>query len=68
MLKLNGLWRRPAQSRLQRLLIMRDRNSLQQFYRWALGKPLSTISLSHGQLITQDARETFYQLFRRYRG
>jgi hypothetical protein len=66
LLKLNGAWRRPAQSRLQRLLMMRDRQRLALFYRWAMAKPFSVISMSHGQTISDEAREVFYQLFHGY--
>jgi hypothetical protein len=61
--RLNGVWRRPARSRLQRLLLLKDRQSLAAFYRWAMAKPFSQISMAHGQLITSGARECFYQLF-----
>ena len=66
--RLNGVWRRPALSRLQRLILLKDRESLASFYRWAMAKPFSRISMSHGQLITSDARETFYQLFHQFGG
>ena len=60
---INGVWQRPALSRLQRLRLNRDRTSLVPFYRWAMSKPFSQISMSHGQLITTEAREVFYRLF-----
>ena len=63
--RLNGVWRRPGISRLQRLLL-KDRQSLGDFYRWAMSKPFSQISMAHGHLLQADARETFYQLFRGY--
>jgi hypothetical protein len=64
--RLNGVWRRPALSRAQRLMLLKDRESLGAFYRWAMGRPFSQISMGHGQLITRDAREIFYRLFHRY--
>lgn len=64
----NGIWRRPANSRLQRLFLLRDRQSLGEFYRWALAKPFSQIVMAHGQIVTRDAREQFYQVFSRYGG
>ncbi len=64
--RLNGIGQRPALSRLQRLLLLKDRAELGGFYRWALGKPFSQISMAHGQLIASDAREHFYQLFSPY--
>ena len=45
---------------------MKDRDSLGEFYRWAMAKPFSRISMAHGQLITTGAREVFYQLFHQY--
>jgi len=63
---LNGVWQRPALSRVQRLMIIRDLSSVADFYRWAMSKPFSQISMSHGLLIGDQARETFYQLFHRY--
>jgi hypothetical protein len=64
--RMNGIWRRPGHSRLQRLLLLRDEESLGAFYRWALSKPFVQIAMAHGQLIAEDAREQFYQVFRRY--
>ncbi|MGE0623092.1 MAG: hypothetical protein AB7I04_11400 [Pseudomonadales bacterium] len=61
--RLNGIWGRPALSRLQRLLLLKDRQSLGSFYRWAMAKPFGQISMAHGQMITTGAREVFYQLF-----
>jgi hypothetical protein len=64
----NRVWRRPAHSLLQRLLLLENRESLRRFYRWAMSKPFNQISMSHGQLITAEAREVFYQLFHRFGG
>ncbi|MEM8769474.1 MAG: hypothetical protein AAGE43_18710 [Pseudomonadota bacterium] len=64
--RLNGVWQRPARSRLQRLVLLKNREGLGDFYRWAMGKPFSQISMAHGQLLTTDAREQFYQLFSSY--
>ena len=63
---LNGVWRKPAMSRLERFLLARDRQSLGTFYRWAMSRPFSQISMAHGLLVTEGARETFYQLFHRF--
>ena len=54
---------RSVQSRLRRLLLHKDALSLRRFYRWAMSKPFSQISMAHGPLVTVGARETFYQLF-----
>mgnify|MGYP001811837353 CR=1 FL=1 len=67
MYRLNGVWRRPGNSHLQRLFLLKDTDSLGQFYHWALAKPFSQIVMAHGQIITRDAREQFYQIFSRYR-
>lgn len=64
--RLNGIWHRAGQSRLQRLLLLRDGESLAGFYRWALAKPFVQIAMAHGQIISGDAREQFYQVFKRY--
>lgn len=61
--RLNGVWRRPALSRLERLFVLKNRREIAGFYRWAMAKPFVQISMAHGQLITADARECFYQLF-----
>ncbi len=61
--RLNGIWQQPARSRIQHLLLLKDIRSLRRFYRWALARPFSQISMAHGQLITQNAREVFYQKF-----
>lgn len=61
--RLNGVWRRPALSRLQRLFVLKNRREIARFYRWAMAKPFAQISMAHGQLITTGARECFYQLF-----
>jgi hypothetical protein len=66
LLMLNGVWRKPAMSRLQRFLLVKDRQSLGAFYRWAMSRPFSQISMAHGLLVTEGARETFYQLFHRF--
>ena len=55
-----------VQSRLRRLLLHKDTSSLNQFYRWAMNKPFSQISMAHGPLVSVQARETFYQLFHHY--
>lgn len=64
--RLNGIRQRPGHSHLQRLLLFRDDESLQLFYRWALAKPFSQIAMAHGQIIGMDAREQFYQAFSRF--
>ncbi len=64
--RMNGIWRRPGQSRLQRLFLLRDEESLAGFYRWALSRPFEQIAMAHGHLMSIDAREQFYQVFRRY--
>lgn len=64
--RINGIWRRPGHSRVQRGLLLRDEESLRRFYRWALAKPFSQIAMAHGQILTGDARERFYQIFSRY--
>ena len=64
--RLNGIWRAPGQTRLQRLFLLRDAESLAGFYRWALSRPFVQIAMAHGQLISTDAREQFYQVFKRY--
>jgi hypothetical protein len=51
---------------LQRFLLVKDRQSLGAFYRWAMSRPFSQISMAHGLLVTEGARETFYQLFHRF--
>jgi hypothetical protein len=66
--RLNGIWQRPGHSYLQRLFLFREQESLRLFYRWALAKPFSQIVMAHGQIITSDAREQFYQVFSRYGG
>ncbi len=65
-LRLNGAWRRAGHTRVQRLLVMRDRQGLGEFYRWALARPFVQITMSHGQVIKHDAREVFYRTFRPY--
>ena len=64
--RLNGIWQRPGHSRLQRLLLLKNTDELRRFYRWALAKPFSQIVMAHGQMISNDAREQFYQAFSRY--
>lgn len=61
--RLNGIGQQPGQSRLQKLLLLKDMPSLRRFYHWALSRPFSQISMAHGHLITLDAREVFYQKF-----
>lgn len=63
LLRLNGAWQRAGHTRIQRLLLLRDRRPLADFYRWALARPFEQISMSHGQLISEDSREIFYQVF-----
>ena len=67
LLRLNGIADRPAQSRLHKLLLMREKEQIRKFYQWALAKPFTQICMAHGQLIDYEAREVFYQLFHRYR-
>jgi hypothetical protein len=64
--RMNGVWQQPGNSRLQRLLLFKNAESLSRFYRWALAKPFSQIAMAHGQIISKDAREQFYQIFCRY--
>lgn len=65
-LRLNGVRGQPAQPRWHQRLIMKERENLAGFYRWALAKPFSVISMSHGQIINRGARETFYRIFHAY--
>jgi hypothetical protein len=66
LMKLNGAWRRFAPTRMQMALVMRDTEALGLFYRWAMSRPFTQISVSHGQLLTSGAREQFYQAFHRF--
>jgi len=63
-LKLNGAWGRPSQTRLRKLRLVHDPLALDGLYRWAMARPFRQISLSHGGIIREDAREIFYQHFR----
>jgi hypothetical protein len=64
LLKLNGAWAQPAQGRVQRWGYLRDRRALSVFYRWAMARPFRQISVSHGGIIRDGAREVIYRLFR----
>lgn len=66
LLRLNGIADRPGQSRLHKLLLMREKEQIRKFYRWALAKPFTQICMAHGQVVDKEAREVFYQLFHRY--
>ena len=66
LLRLNGAWGQPAQSRLQRWLLFRNASALADFYHWAMARPFRQISVSHGPLIRDQAREWLYRLFSRY--
>jgi hypothetical protein len=63
-LKLNGAWGRPGQTRMRRLLHLRDARALAEFYQWAMARPFQQISVSHGGIIRDGAREIVYRLFR----
>ena len=65
-MRLNGAWQREGHTRLQRLLLIKNRHALGEFYRWAFARPFGQISMSHGQVISADAREVFYQIFHPY--
>lgn len=47
--------------RAQKLL---DRSARAGFYRWAMARPFSQISMAHGTIIRDGAREVVYRLFR----
>ena len=66
LLRLNGAWGRPAQSHLQRWLLFRNAGALADFYHWAMARPFSQISVGHGPVIRDQAREWLYRLFSRY--
>jgi hypothetical protein len=66
LLRMNGIWQQAGHTRLQRGLIMRDRQGLVEFYQWALARPFVQVTMSHGQVIGANAREIFYQVFHRY--
>ena len=66
--RMNGIWQRPGHSHLQRRLLLKEEAELRRFYRWALGKPFSQIVMAHGQIISSNAREQFYQAFSRFGG
>lgn len=68
LMRLNGAWQRAGHTRMQRLMILRDRQGLADFYRWALARPFVQITMSHGEVIKADAREAFYQVFSPYAG
>lgn len=65
-LRLNGAWQRAGNTRLQRLLFLRDRQGLIDFYEWGLARPFVRITMSHGHVINDGAREVFYQTFHPY--
>lgn len=65
LMRMNGAWGRAGPTRLQRLLVMTDPAGLDAFYQWSFARPFQQISMSHGQVISADARELFYQMFRR---
>ena len=64
--RLNGAWRRATHTRLQRALYLRNHDALSEFYAWALTKPFSRLSMSHGHVVSDDAREVFYRAFHRW--
>ncbi len=66
-IRLAASWRLKLRASLHGALLLRDSASLGAFYRWAMTRPFSTISVTRGTLVDRDAREVFYQRFRRYR-
>lgn len=66
LLRANGAWGRPSQSRLQRWLLFRDAAALADFYHWAMARPFRQITVAHGPVIRDQAREWLYRLFSRY--
>ncbi len=61
-MRLNGAWQKPGQTRLQRWLLMRDPDGVAKFRRWALSRPFVQISMAHGHVVQEDARECLYRL------
>jgi hypothetical protein len=49
---------------MRKLLHLRDARALAGFYRWAMARPFRQISVSHGGIIREGAREVVYRLFR----
>ena len=66
LLRLNGAWQQFTPTRMQRLLVMKNRAALQTFYRWAMDQDFSQISVSHGALVTNEAPAAFAQAFARW--
>lgn len=62
LMRLNGAWQKAGQTRLQRWLLMRDQEGMAAFRRWALSRPFEQISMAHGQVIEDGARECLYRL------
>lgn len=65
LLKIMRMWRRFRPSPLQRLAVMRDQAALNAFFEWAMARPFVRISMAHGDVVSHDAREAFYQAFLR---
>ncbi len=61
-MRINGAWQQTGQTRLQRWLLMRDPDGLAAFRRWALSRPFVQISMAHGQVVREEARECLYRL------
>ena len=63
-MRVNGAWQKAGHTRLQRWLILRDPDGLTKFRRWALSRPFVQISMAHGLIVQEDARECLYRLQR----
>ena len=63
LLRFNGAWQRFGTTRVQRLLVLNNDFALRTFCRWALNRNFTQISVSHGELVTDNAVLAFKQAF-----
>ena len=66
LLRFNDAWQKFGPTRLQRAMVMKNDRALREFCQWAIARDFEQISVSHGALVTINAKQVFQHAFRRW--
>ncbi|MEE3183555.1 MAG: hypothetical protein VX266_06420, partial [Pseudomonadota bacterium] len=66
LLLFNDAWHIFGPPRLQRALVIKHDRALREFCQWAIARDFEQISVSHGALVTKNAKQIFQHAFRRW--
>lgn len=66
LLGFNDAWQKFGPTRLQRAVVMKNDRALREFCQWAIAQDFDQISVSHGAVVTKNAKQIFQHAFRRW--